>query len=848
MSVFLISREAALKNAIVYFCSPITCVFSQQWYVLMADDIKAIFSSVKEEAKDFATALWKCCEKIYKELPEDYEADIDPELRITFLTDKLNQAVKTLCDGLENPTLILATTGTTSSGKSTLVNLLCGAELMPRAVQEMSAGVVTVEYSEQKAVKIEETAGASWACGTWHNVSDEDIYDRLDEVMKAYLTHRAAGDSDVACPQSTVYYPFRLVTEPGLLDLPEGTTVKIMDLPGLAHVGDEGNAEVIRKSKEALCLVTYNSAETDKAKVASLLEEVVEQVKELGGSPARMLFILNRIDVFRDDKDWPESEAAFVSKTAQDIRLKLRQDLGEYEQEIDKIEIIKLSSLPALLALKMANGSDASKNEAADDLDSRFNFLLPEDVLDDLPRNVRKWTDHDRKRLSEGVWEATHAEAFHQHLKQHILSEYPQLVLPQLIRSFKDNAASELVRWISQTTSAVVNSSEENYKLECDRIKAVREKLEQNIQAKAKALKAPFDEIQEALQDFLDGTEDINSDTTHPLRELEELIAGLENEEPFKKQIVDRLRPLYDWDRALAKAIERITNCIVNALQDGKSISVLNNKAFEYGALGDVSLLEGLIRDLAKEGYSKYAGKPFQARTTQEKEKLSTLNRKLNDLSYVLKRIVNDVAKKVLDREMGRVKDAIESLFVFHLESLQKTAADIAPDLIIDFPQTELTKVSFTAKPNFLFEGGFPISQGSYTEEVTRKTGTKRFWFFFTKDVYVTKMEKRSMDNAKIPSFEELDRGWKLQRERGEIEAFNVMSTWWIEQFELFNKGVEKFQSGVIDEYESRLKRAYQDNRVDYENKMDIWQPLKEEAESVASRISQVGEEWTSRR
>ena len=351
----------------------------------MADDIKAIFAGVKEEAKDFSTALWECCEKIYKELPEDYKAGIDPELQLAFLTDKLNQATNTLCDGLEKPTLTLATTGTTSSGKSTLVNLLCGVELMPVSVQEMSAGIVTIEYSDQKAIRIDKTAGAQWECGTWYNVSNEDIYSHLESVMTTYRNIREGGESGVACPQSTIYYPFRLISEVGLLDLPEGTTVKIMDLPGLAGVNDdEGNTEAIRRCKEALCLVTYDSAETDKAKVASLLQEIVDQVKELGGSPARMLFILNRVDVFRSDKNWPESEEVFFDKTVQDIRLKLKESLGEYSEEIDKVEIVKLSSLPALLSLKMISGNDAEKIEAAADLDSHFNFLMPEDVLDDL--------------------------------------------------------------------------------------------------------------------------------------------------------------------------------------------------------------------------------------------------------------------------------------------------------------------------------------------------------------------------------------------------------------------------------------------------------------------------------
>ena len=327
----------------------------------MNRDIKEIFSSVQDEAMEFASELKICCAKVYAELPQNYEADTAPERTYTFLEQQLANGLDTLRESLAHPTLILATTGTTSSGKSTLVNLLCGAEIMPVAVQEMSAGVVTIEYSDRQAIKIDETAGATWECGTWNDVSSEEIYSRLDKVMKLYLKSKIDSNSAVACPQSTVYYPFRLVAEPGLLDLPEGTTVKIMDLPGLAHVGDEGNAEVIRKSREALCLVTYNSSETDKEKVNSLLQEIVDQVKELGGSPGRMLFILNRIDVFRDDRDWPKSETAFFERTDAEIRRKLKENLSEYSDAIDKVRILKLSSLPALLSLLMVSGKDEGK-------------------------------------------------------------------------------------------------------------------------------------------------------------------------------------------------------------------------------------------------------------------------------------------------------------------------------------------------------------------------------------------------------------------------------------------------------------------------------------------------------
>ena len=109
------------------------------------------------------------------------------------------------------------------------MNLLCGAEILPVAVQEMSAGVVTVEYSETPALEIHDTPGAMWECGRWENLSDGDIYDRLDRLMKTYLQSKEDEQTGADCPQSTIYYPFRLVKESNLLDLPPGTTVKILE-------------------------------------------------------------------------------------------------------------------------------------------------------------------------------------------------------------------------------------------------------------------------------------------------------------------------------------------------------------------------------------------------------------------------------------------------------------------------------------------------------------------------------------------------------------------------------------------------------------------------------------------
>jgi predicted GTPase len=334
----------------------------------MSSKLYKTFAEVASRAKLLNKYWNNFYGEISKHLPESYQ----PEMQE--LSTRLEQALEKLVGELGSPTLTLATTGTTSSGKSTLVNLLCGAEIVPVSVDEMSAGTVSIEYSEEKSLTIHETPGAVWECGEWRGIIEKDIYQRLHQVMISYIDNRKEQPG-LACPQSVISYPFRFLKEEKLV-LPEGTKVRIMDLPGLAYVGDEGNASVIRQCREALCIVTYNSAETDPLKVRSLLREVVEQVKDLGGSPARMLFVLNRIDVFRADRNWPEIEERFVNRSENDIKSELTEQLREYTEEIKTLKVVKLSTWPALLALQIQSDDDTYSADACKKADNNFNGLI----------------------------------------------------------------------------------------------------------------------------------------------------------------------------------------------------------------------------------------------------------------------------------------------------------------------------------------------------------------------------------------------------------------------------------------------------------------------------------------
>jgi GTPase Era involved in 16S rRNA processing len=571
----------------------------------------AVFQAVENKANLLAGYWGDFKTEIIQHLPESYHGEIYE------LSSNLEKALEVLINELRHPTLILATTGTTSSGKSTLVNFLCGADIVPMAQREMSAGTVTIEYSEEKTLIIEETPGALWECGKWEKISDEDIYSRLKQLMKAYIKTRKK-QPDLAYPRSIIHYPFRLVKDESFLELPKGVRVKLLDLPGLSYVGDEGNIGMIKQCREALCLVTYNSAETDPYKVDNLLSEVVDQVKDLGGSPARMLFILNRIDIFRSDDDWQESESEFVEETTENIKEKLIENLREYTKDIENLRIVKLSTWPALLALQIQD-----------------NKKLLQDLLEELPKREENWSEHDQTRLekvlkpyeqaidnfqvlikeimkrgnlsldpkqwtisqqeqiAKELFKQSYAEEFEKKLSKHIAEHFPKLVIPQAIEKFNVAAGNSIAQWAVQTTTAILNSSEENYQQESELLSQTKENLDSFLQASNAKLRQPL-----AVFEKLD----IDTKTADNLvASLREAINELQFTPPYD-QIQEKLVPLVEWREALKTVIRNVLEAVVKSLDNGRVD--LDNINFKKANVNQVNMLKNNLDILIQLGYT----------------------------------------------------------------------------------------------------------------------------------------------------------------------------------------------------------------------------------------------------
>lgn len=784
----------------------------------MSKQLYKIFDEVEFNAQQLGKSWDNFSTEIFKHLPDTYRTDIRE------LSSKLDEALKNLIDELRNPTLTLATTGTTSSGKSTLVNLLCGAEIVPVAVSEMSAGAVTIEYSQEKSLIIHETPGALWECGEWRDITEDRIYQRLYQVMISYIENREK-QPNLACPQSTIFYPFRLVKE-SKLELPQGTTVKILDLPGLAYVGDRGNANIIQQCREALCIVTYNSTETDAHKVKSLLQEVVQQVKDLGGSPARMLFTLNRIDVFRADRNWPETENRFVEKAICDIKNELTEQLKEYTEDIEKLQVVKLSTWPALLALQIQNNDDVYSAEASKKARNNFYGLI-EDILEDLSGNTQKWSRHDRTRVNEALWQKSYAEEFQQHLREHINQHFPQLVIPQAIERFNVAAGNAIAEWAVQTTTAILSSSEEHYQQECEKISHIRSSLDRFLQLSDANLRKPFEKIDAKFKEVREkkSEDDLVFYLQKNLKELQDV-------EPYN-ELGEKLYPLYGWSRELSRGINQVLEAVAESLENGKII--LESPYLKKANASNVKLLANNLKRLVKLGYTTSVaknGETREAKTDEDKDKLKELNEELNELSIHLNKVIEDVLKQISTQEIDRMYQAVVELFNCHLSHLEKGANNLAPNIIIKFPESQLSQVKRELSFSLSFESGFSITEETWQEE------SRSFWHWFW---LVPKSEIRASDNATIPSTENLLKNWDSQVKLAEPDLVKQIASWLLEQIDSLKREVNKNQNDILDRYQARLDKAHQEITLDYQKQRNVWQPMERKAQELAEEFAILG-------
>ncbi len=778
--------------------------------------LEHIFQSKKMQAELFVENWGIIKEQIIESFGKERTSIIDAAEAL----DEANaKAYEKLVKKLESPTVSIATTGTTSSGKSTVVNMLCGHEIMPVSAGEMSAGVVTIyHHPDKRTLRVLETSNAAWECGEWDNLTDDEIRQMLTDVMKKYNEKRGTSD-EPPCPQIELEFPIRIGLDSDYVGIPKNYKFQVMDLPGFKFIGDEGNMKVIKRCKESLCLVTYNSEETDGKKQDELLNEVINQVKSLGGSPARMLFVLNRIDAFRRDGNWEESEKEFVNKVTAKIKEKLSEALPEYEEDINNVRVIKLSSLPAYLSLIIKHGNKEYQQTPAKRINKFFSYLIPDDIDDDLPKRVEKWSEQDMNRVSDSVWDTSYGKDFQKNLKQHIENHLPELVIPQIIDGFKKEITipeadnQNCVVWGIQTINAEMNSSKEKYDAECRNLEEIERKLDEQRKISAQMLLEPFDRMAENMR-------------------------GIKSSSGIRIDIHQTLQNdvFRQWIDILAESADSFFQEIAQALDTGKPIE---GKNFDSLPAEERFSLSHVCHELTYLEYHKKQSKHIETRDVGEKEQLRLLNEALNKLANSLAVATSKVIKKLAEREKERIYDFINEESKTHLAKSWKEAQEIAPKLGFSVPPIiELDMVKKNLNLEYKFEAGFDLKTTMRKDRVGTKKiwagkkkvwiGKKRIWYtlwigeeaiYEERDHYKEESlyEQRAYDLADIPDVEDLLANWIRQLFANETQVVKKFTEWITDQINELNDTVEKAQQKLVANYKKKLDDAHDNAKRGHE-------------------------------
>jgi GTPase SAR1 family protein len=270
----------------------------------------------------------------------------------------LSPLLKNIITGLENaenmldhPCLKIAVVGTTSSGKSTLLNGLSGHRIAPMEAGEMSAGVVCIRNGREISLTVRETESMTWRAGPYPVSTDADIYDALRNqdtgIMNLYRkgTEKNAG---VMAPEIDITIPLapKCGGIPQFL-MPEFLDLKFYDLPGLKSVTDSRNLEVIQRHlASSFLLIVLNYSDTDSEKRKTLLKEIKKIVLTICRNKEALLFVLNRVDE-RNSEDDPL-----------EVRIASLQENIREELELPELPpVIPMSGLP-LYFLQTAWGAE----------------------------------------------------------------------------------------------------------------------------------------------------------------------------------------------------------------------------------------------------------------------------------------------------------------------------------------------------------------------------------------------------------------------------------------------------------------------------------------------------------
>jgi len=321
----------------------------------------------------------------------------------------------------------IALIGTTSSGKSTIANLLSSHFVLPSGVQETTTLIVDIFISNRI---IKSTNGANGLCLTVHDDNfnevnkiygnSNQIRQHLEEMMMLsenrdqFIRLDLTKENNHSYLFEIIKYYFRcflLKRQPihKILSMPDGFFIS--DFPGFKYEFDNECLSLINRriGKGTHILFVFNAEETDSNKEYKLLLTVCSLLRDRDMDCTSISFVMNRKEVFfRDDNPEDSLNCAIQhrEKLIQKVILDVWKDQVNYSPKIIPISAAAIFATEMLCWHYEHLSSDDSQF-LTNRLFQWSNCLLPKVVTDELPRATIDWNYFHWMRVFNNMYQIT---------------------------------------------------------------------------------------------------------------------------------------------------------------------------------------------------------------------------------------------------------------------------------------------------------------------------------------------------------------------------------------------------------------------------------------------------------
>lgn len=790
----------------------------------MVIDIETTLRDTRDRLRELGEAI----EDLVKSYPSAFA---DPEIASRFAA--FRQAHREAVDRLNAPRLCIATIGTTSSGKSTIVNALLGRKVAPIEAGEMSGGVLTLQHADERKLVVEATEGAAWETGVWSELSDESFYERIrNSVMLPYHDIRRK-QKDCIAPQVIAFGPLLPACEPTLLSLPPGVGVEFVDLPGLKSVQDRANLAVIQtRVHKAFSLVALDYMQVDDEHRKRLLEELKRVVQYLQGRTDSMIFILNRVDQ-RGADDVPISER--IDKLREEIQevLSLEEPpevipfsarLLYYAQcawgpgSLDDASLVDQPTRLRLLNAMFQDCAGVIRQQTSDDPELRRWFRNTEDQVCDS-ENI---SDETMRQLLHYALEWSGGNKLWSRLRIRVQEAFPELVLlPALVEVF-DNYDS-----LAKIIEAIANIRKIEQKEEVEAEQAKIDQSRRRLHEAVENIREKFRTLTETTIEHLKKNEqDVRSRLAQEAqsegrRGFQSLFDAVNEVEGDLTQLL--IAPVRDALKENQGAYELEENL-------GKFISpvMANNIAKAYDSAS--RRLENFT----------HSSDSLVKRVREEDKKgireLEHAERAVRKLYQAMREALSARAEFNLQSQAQKLENALDSLIgeeenelcVLCLKELPSLKLDEA--IISDFKKN--LSQNLPVLPEKFFELSNTIKQSSPKEKEV--IGTKPVTITYTEGSCFNRQERTKTEyedvigdvqyrDLSLPDADQMARQWAEGVAKGKQGLWDVLSTWITNRLDLAIKVFDQSLNNVIDLVNDALQEQLSIIELNFAKTAQTW-------------------------